>query len=177
MSAHLSTATALWFPAYVALGSNLDQPAAQVERAFAALAGLTQSRLVVRSQLYRTRPLGPQDQPEFVNAAAGLLTRLTPRQLLVELKRLERELGRAQPIVRWGPRLIDLDLLVYADVQISESDLTVPHRGVSERNFVLYPLRDIAPELLVPGHGRVSELAARVGGAGLAPLADAPGAS
>jgi 2-amino-4-hydroxy-6-hydroxymethyldihydropteridine diphosphokinase len=176
LSTQLATATALWFPAYVALGSNLDRPVDQVERAFAALASLPHSRLVARSGLYRTQPLGPQDQPEFINAAAGLLTTLAPRELLVELKRMERELGRAQPIVRWGPRLIDLDLLVYADVQISEDDLTVPHRGVPERNFVLYPLRDIAPELLVPGHGRVSELAARVGGAGLAPLADAAGA-
>lgn len=165
----------MWFPAYVALGSNLDQPCVQIELAFAALARLTKCRLVARSLLYRTQPLGPQDQPEFVNAAAGLLTQLTARELLMELKRLERALGRELPVVRWGPRRIDLDLLVYADAQISESDLTVPHRGLPERNFVLYPLRDIAPELLVPGHGRVRQLAARVGGAGLAPLADAPG--
>lgn len=175
MSASLPAAPALWFPAYVALGSNLDQPVAQIERAFVALANLEQCRLIARSRLYETQPLGPQDQPEFINAAAGLLTTLTPRQLLVELKRLERELGRTQPVVRWGPRLIDLDLLVHADAQISESDLTVPHPGLPERNFVLYPLRDIAPELLVPGHGRVSRLAARVGGAGLALLHDAPG--
>jgi 2-amino-4-hydroxy-6-hydroxymethyldihydropteridine diphosphokinase len=165
----------VWFPAYVALGSNLDRPVAQVERAFLALANLPRCRLIARSQLYRTRPLGPQDQPEFINAAAGLLTTLTARELLVELKRLERELGRAQPVVRWGPRVIDLDLLVHADAQIEEDDLTVPHRGLPERNFVLYPLRDIAPELHVPGQGRVSRLAARVGGAGLAPLADASG--
>lgn len=175
MSAVDSTASALWFPAYVALGSNLDQPRAQIERAFGALAHLPRCRLIARSRLYKTQPLGPQDQPEFINAAAGLLTMLTPRELLVALKKLERELGRATPIVRWGPRVIDLDLLVHADAQISENDLTVPHRGLPERNFVLYPLRDLAPELLVPGHGRVSQLAARVGGAGLALLADAPG--
>lgn len=176
MSAATSTAApaALWFPAYVALGSNLDQPAMQIQRAFTALANLAQCRLIARSRLYRTSPLGPQDQPEFVNAAAGLLTKLTPRELLVELKRLERELGREQPVVRWGPRLIDLDLLVHADAQISESDLSVPHRGLTERNFVLYPLLDIAPELLVPGHGRVRQLAARVGAAGLALFLDAP---
>ena len=175
MSASSSNTAAAWFPAYVALGSNLDQPVAQIERGFAALASLAGCRLIARSRLYRTQPLGPQDQPEFINAAAGLLTTLTPRELLVELKRLERELGREQPVVRWGPRLIDLDLLVHADARLSESDLTVPHPGLPERNFVLYPLRDIAPELLVPGHGRVSQLAARVGGAGLAPLTDAPG--
>lgn len=175
MSASASTAAALWYPAYVALGSNLDQPVTQIERAFAVLASLQHCRLIARSRLYRTQPLGPQDQPEFINAAAGLLTTLTPRQLLVELKRLERELGRAHPVVRWGPRLIDLDLLVHADARISESDLTVPHPGLPERNFVLYPLRDLAPELLVPGHGRVSQLAARVGSTGLVLLAGAPG--
>lgn len=175
MSIAASTAPALWFPAYVALGSNLDQPLVQIERAFAALAKLPRSRLIARSRLYKTQPLGPQEQPEFINAAAGLLTMLSPRELLVELKRVERELGRAEPIVRWGPRVIDLDLLVHADAQISENDLTVPHPGLPERNFVLYPLRDLAPELLVPGHGRVSQLAARVGGAGLVPLTGAPG--
>lgn len=175
MSASSSTAPALWFPAYVALGSNLDRPLVQIERAFGALAGLARCRLVARSRLYKTQPLGPQDQPEFINGAAGLLTTLSARELLVELKRLERELGREQPSVRWGPRLIDLDLLVHADTRISEPDLTVPHAGLPERNFVLYPLRDLAPELMVPGHGRVSQLAARVGAAGLALLTDAPG--
>jgi 2-amino-4-hydroxy-6-hydroxymethyldihydropteridine diphosphokinase len=170
LSTASSSARATWFPAYVALGSNLDDPASQIERAFSALSELSDCRLVSRSRRYRTQPLGPQDQPEFVNAAAGLLTTLTARELLVALKNLERTLGRDVPVVRWGPRRIDLDLLVYADAQISESDLVVPHRGLPERNFVLYPLRDIAPDLHVPGHGRVSQLAARVGAAGLAPL-------
>lgn len=171
MSASNSSARATWFPVYVALGSNLDGPATQIERAFAGLSGLPDCRLVARSRLYRTQPLGPRDQPEFVNAAAGLLTTLGPRELLVALKDLERTLGRDVPVVRWGPRRIDLDLLVHADAQISESDLVVPHRGLPDRNFVLYPLRDIAPDLHVPGHGRVSDLAARVGMAGLALLA------
>ena len=170
MSAVNSSAPALWFPAYIALGSNLDGPLTQIELAFKALAEAPGCRLIARSRLYQTQPLGPQDQPEFINAAAGLLTKLDPRALLVELKRIERALGREQPVVRWGPRRIDLDLLVYADAQIAEPDLTVPHLGLPERNFVLYPLRDIAPELLVPGRGRVSQLAAGVGAAGLALL-------
>ena len=168
MNAASSTARATWFPAYVALGSNLDDPAAQIERALVALSELPDCRLIARSRRYRTQPLGPQDQPEFVNAAAGLLTTLSPRELLVALKKLEQTLGRDVPVVRWGPRRIDLDLLVHADAQISERDLVVPHRGLPERNFVLYPLRDIAPDLLVPGHGRVRQLAARSGAAGLA---------
>ena len=158
----------MWYPAYVALGRNLDGPATQIEQAFASLSELPGCRLIARSRLYRTQPLGPQEQPEFVNAAAGLLTTLSPRELLVALKNLERALGRDVPVVRWGPRRIDLDLLVYADVRIAESDLVVPHPGLPERNFVLYPLRDIAPDLQVPGHGRVNQLVAHVTAAGLA---------
>jgi 2-amino-4-hydroxy-6-hydroxymethyldihydropteridine diphosphokinase len=157
-------------PAYVALGSNLDDPPRQIAAAFERLAALEGCRLVARSRLYRSAPLGPQDQPEFVNAAAGLLTTLGARELLRSLKRIEAELGRAQPVVRWGPRRIDLDLLLLGDVRMSEPDLAIPHPGLTRRNFVLYPLQDIAPELLVPGEGRVSVLAARAGSAGLAPL-------
>ncbi|HEY5810208.1 MAG TPA: 2-amino-4-hydroxy-6-hydroxymethyldihydropteridine diphosphokinase, partial [Povalibacter sp.] len=131
------------------------------------LASLERSSLIARSALYRSAPLGPQDQPEFVNAAAGLLTQLTPGQLLDALKTVEQSMGRAVPIVRWGPRRIDLDLLVYGAQRITEPELTVPHPGVPLRNFVLYPLLDIAPALDVPGHGSVAALAARVGDAGL----------
>ncbi len=158
---------ALWVPAYVAIGSNLDDPLAQVEAAFVALASLARSRLVARSRLYRTRPLGPQDQPDFINAAAGLLTQLSPRELLEALKQLEASRGRQAPVVRWGPRRIDLDLLLYGEVGLEEADLVIPHRGLTQRNFVLYPLQDIAAELCVPGLGRISDLAARVGSEGL----------
>jgi 2-amino-4-hydroxy-6-hydroxymethyldihydropteridine diphosphokinase len=154
-------------PAYVGIGSNLDDPPARVASAFAGLSRLADCKLVARSRLYRSRPLGPQDQPEFVNAAAGLLTKLSAHELLRALQELERTLGRAQPIVRWGPRRIDLDLLVYADLRVAERELVLPHAGLTERNFVLYPLRDIAPELIVPGHGSVAALAARAGSDGL----------
>jgi 2-amino-4-hydroxy-6-hydroxymethyldihydropteridine diphosphokinase len=160
----------LWVPAYVAIGSNLDDPLLQVRSALQRLQSLESSRLITASGLYRTVPLGPQDQPEFVNAVAGLLTQLTPRELLHRLKSLEADMGRASPVLRWGPRRIDLDLLVYGSVQMNDPDLVVPHRGVPERNFVLYPLRDIAPDLIVPGHGSVASLAARVGDAGLVPI-------
>lgn len=162
--------TALWMPAYVAIGSNLDEPALQVQQAFESLARLDRSLLVVRSRLYRSAPLGPQDQPEFVNAAAGLLTQLTPRELLTELKQLEGALGKQTPVVRWGPRRIDLDLLIYGAERVDDADLKVPHPGVPARNFVLYPLLDIAPDLVVPGQGRVKDLAVRVGRTGLTPL-------
>jgi 2-amino-4-hydroxy-6-hydroxymethyldihydropteridine diphosphokinase len=157
-----------WFPAYVAIGSNLDDPPAQVCTALESLSRLPGCRLIAQSRLYRTRPLGPQDQPEFVNAAAGLLTKLGPRDLFDALKGIEAAQGRAHPVVRWGPRRIDLDLLLHADARIDDPDLKIPHHGLTERNFVLYPLRDIAPDLLVHGHGRIRELAARAGSDGLA---------
>src|SRR5512139_1517061 len=116
-----------WVPAYVALGSNLDDPRAQVARAMTALAGLPGTRFVVGSPLYRSRPLGPVDQPDFVNAVAGLLTLLEPAPLLASLKELESRLGRERPVVRWGPRRIDLDLLVQGEARISEPGLELPH--------------------------------------------------
>jgi 2-amino-4-hydroxy-6-hydroxymethyldihydropteridine diphosphokinase len=166
--------TALWTPAYVAIGANLDDPAARVREAFEKLAELPRTRLIARSRLYRSVPLGPQDQPEFVNAAAGLLTQLSAAELLTDLKSLERVLGRATPIVRWGPRRIDFDLSVFGSERIQSETLTVPHPGVPVRNFVLYPLLDIAPELAVPGHGRIRELAAGVSAEGLSALAPTP---
>lgn len=151
-----------WVPAFVALGSNLDDPRAQVERAFASLAGVPDTRLVLVSSLYRSRPFGPVTQPDFVNAVAGVLTRLDPAALLAQLKGLEARLGREEPVVRWGPRRIDLDLLVHGGSRIAGPGLEVPHPGIAERAFVLAPLAEIAPDLAVPGVGRVRDLLARV---------------
>ncbi len=147
-------------PAYVALGSNLDDPRAQVERALAALEQLPQTRCVLRSSLYRSRPFGPVEQPDFVNAVAGLLTALEPATLLANLQALETSLGRERPAVRWGPRRIDLDLLVHGSARIAQPGLQLPHPGIAERAFVLAPLAEIAPDLDVPGVGRVSALLA-----------------
>ena len=161
-----------WRPAYVALGSNLDDPPARVRTTLERLRDLPESRLVARSSLWSSPPMGPQDQPDFVNAACGLLTRLPPDALLQALKALERGMGRMQPAQRWGPRFIDLDLVVYGAQSISTPGLTVPHPGVQERDFVLYPLAEIAPELWIPGLGRVRTLAARVEDRGLVRLAE-----
>lgn len=161
---------ARWTPAYIAIGANLDDPETRVREAFASLAELPETRLIARSHLYRSRPLGPTDQPDYVNAAAGMLTRLSAHDLLAHLKTLEQLLGRATPIVRWGPRRIDFDLSVFGSEQIQSETLTVPHPGVPVRNFVLYPLLDIAPDLAVPGLGRIRELAARVSAEGLSAL-------
>jgi 2-amino-4-hydroxy-6-hydroxymethyldihydropteridine diphosphokinase len=156
-----------WLPAYVGVGSNLADPKLQVLRALQALRDLPGSRLIVSSHLYRTRPLGEVVQPAFVNAVAGLLTRLAPEELLAELRALERELGREPSRERWAPRVIDLDLLVVGrEIRATES-LTLPHPGIAARDFVLYPLADIAPDLEVPGVGRVAVLRKRVANRGI----------
>ena len=155
-----------WRPAYIALGSNLQDPSSQVQRAFGRLEQLPATRLLLRSALYESAPMGNPDQSSFINAVAGVLTQLGARELLQALLDIERELGRERR-ERWGPRIIDLDLIWISGVAVDEPGLTLPHPGVSERNFVLYPLSDIAPTLLLPGHGRVSELAARVDPAGI----------
>ena len=159
----------VWRPAYIAVGSNLNKPREQVTDAFVRLAALPHSHLEVRSRLYLTRPMGPQDQPDFVNAAAGLVTQLPARELLTALLDIERIAGRDRQ-ERWGPRILDLDLLWMLGAPIDEPGLTLPHPGVSERNFVLYPLGDIAPTLLIPGHGRIVDLKSRVGGDGISVL-------
>ena len=158
-----------WLPAYIGIGSNVDGPRAQVLTAFDALAQIPRTRLVARSSLYTTRPHGPVAQDDFVNAAAGLLTQLDAAQLLQQLRAIETARGRRRE-QRWGPRNIDLDLLVFADQRIETPELTVPHPGIVERNFVLYPLSDIAPQLQVPGVGRVADLKERVDSAGIAAL-------
>jgi len=146
-----------WMPAYIGIGSNMDDPQRQVRGAFQALASLPDSRLIARSRLYRTRPFGPVQQGDFINAVAGLLTQLLPGRLLDEMRALEVAQGRRRE-ERWGPRTLDLDLLVFGDQTIKSESLEVPHPGIAERGFVLAPLADIAPTLFVPGVGRVAQL-------------------
>ncbi len=146
--------------AYIGLGSNLADPQARLRRAFAELAQLPQSQLRVRSSLYRSAPMGPQDQPDYLNAVAALETALPPLALLAELQAMEAAHQRVRG-ERWGPRTLDLDLLLYADQTIDLPTLTVPHPGLYERNFVLYPLAEIAPGLVIPGVGVLDELLTR----------------
>ncbi len=155
-----------WVTAYIGLGSNLDRPVAQIERAFDELAELPDCRHLRRSPLYRSAPMGPQDQPDYVNAVAGIETRLQPHALLAALQAIEQRHHRLRGR-RWGARTLDLDLLLYADRVVSSADLRVPHPGLPARAFVLYPLRDIAPNAWVPGHGPVSRLAAACDGQGV----------
>ncbi|MDJ0916254.1 MAG: 2-amino-4-hydroxy-6-hydroxymethyldihydropteridine diphosphokinase [Woeseiaceae bacterium] len=145
--------------AFVGIGSNLAYPSRQVESAIDRLSELPGARLLARSSLYRSTPFGGVEQPDFINAAAHLKTTLSPRALLEALQGVERAHGRERDGERWGPRVIDLDLLVYGSCQISEPGLDVPHPGIAERNFVLLPLSEIAPDLDVPGLGPLSSIA------------------
>ena len=157
----------LWQSAYIGVGSNLDEPALQVRRALQALAGLPQTRLMRQSTLYGSRPWGMSEQPDFVNAVAGLLTQLPVRMLFETLQGLEVRLGRGPKTVRYGPRRIDLDLLLFDQMRLQTPELTLPHPGVVSRSFVLYPLHEVAPELRIPGGVRVEELLTRVDASGL----------
>lgn len=153
----------VWHPAYVGIGSNLEEPEAQVRRAFEALRSLPGTSSFVHSALYRSAPAGPVDQPDFINAAAAFLTRFRPLELLGKLNDLENVQGR-QRGEHWGPRTLDLDLLVYGRETIDRPDLQVPHPRIQERNFVLLPLAEIAPHLRVPGRGNVLDLLVAVAG-------------
>lgn len=145
--------------AAIGVGSNLDDPGAQVEQAIRRLGQLPGVRILDRSSLYRSGPLGPQDQPDFVNAVVLVETGLSARMLLDGLQAVETDLGRRRDSARWGPRVIDLDLLLYGDLELDEPGLTVPHPRMHERNFVLLPLREIAPEVDIPGRGPLGRIA------------------
>jgi 2-amino-4-hydroxy-6-hydroxymethyldihydropteridine diphosphokinase len=156
-----------WVPAYIGVGSNLGDSRARVLAAFEALGALPRTQLLARSRLYRTRPFGPVEQGDFVNAVAGLLTQLSAQQLLEGIRGIESAAGRVRE-ERWGPRTLDLDLLVHGAERIATVELTLPHPGIAERGFVLAPLADIAPTLDVPGVGRVETLLRALGEDGIA---------
>jgi 2-amino-4-hydroxy-6-hydroxymethyldihydropteridine diphosphokinase len=163
---------ALWQPVYIGVGSNIENPRAQVEKAVDKLRALepAQFRVVIVSPLYGTKPFGPVAQPDFVNGVIGAVTQLDAKTLLNRLQAIEAALGRPAQREKWGPRVIDLDVLLCGREQRQEPGLTLPHPGIVERNFVLYPLADIAPDLDVPGLGRVAELKRRVAATGIWPL-------
>ncbi len=147
--------------AYIALGSNLKAPRQQLQAGFSALAGLPDTQLMARSSLYRSAPVGYANQPDFVNAVAAIRTRLSPRDLLDALLAIECAHGRVRDFPN-APRTLDLDIALYGEHSVHEPGLTVPHPRMHERAFVLVPLAEIAPDVLVPGHGRVRELLAAV---------------
>lgn len=157
--------------AYIGIGSNLEQPVAQVRSALKALARLPESTLERHSALYRSAPWGNPRQPEFVNAVACLQTCLAPQRLLDALLRIERAAGRTRGAERWAARVLDLDILVFGNACIEEPGLRVPHPHLHERAFVLRPLAEIAPQLFIPGLGSVAALLAGVARDDCAPIA------
>lgn len=155
--------------AYVALGSNLGNPVQTVEDAIEAMAALRGSLLKAISSLYRTAPVGLRHQPDFINAVVALDTRLGPRELLDELFALEARFGRERS-VKNAPRTLDLDLLLHDDTVMNDPELTLPHPRMHERAFVLAPLAEIAPNLVIPGRGPVATLLAACTGQRIHPL-------
>jgi 2-amino-4-hydroxy-6-hydroxymethyldihydropteridine diphosphokinase len=148
--------------AYVGLGSNLEQPAHQVELAMAELDRLPHSRVLRRSSLYRSAPVGYADQPDFVNAVVELETGLSADRLLAELQDVETRHGRVRSFTD-APRTLDLDLLMFDDLEMKSERLTLPHPRMQERAFVLKPLVELAPEAAIPGRGLAADLLARLG--------------
>jgi len=148
--------------AYVGLGSNLLDPRVQVERALGFLQTLPKTTLRARSRLYRTRPWGGIEQPDFINAAAAIDTGLSAADLMHALLGIEQAFGRTRQGEKFGPRIIDLDLLLYGDQACEAPGLRVPHPRLHERAFALLPLAEIAPSLVVPGQGRIDALIDRL---------------
>lgn len=146
---------------YIGLGSNLDHPERQLNDALQALTALPDTRLLMQSRFYASKPQGPQDQPDFMNAVCLLETDLSPFALLKALQQIEQSQGRIKKR-HWGERLIDLDILLYGDQSIQTAELTVPHKEMATRDFVLLPLAEISPGRVIPGMGSVETLIAQL---------------
>ncbi|EJG0886459.1 2-amino-4-hydroxy-6-hydroxymethyldihydropteridine diphosphokinase [Vibrio parahaemolyticus] len=153
--------------AYIAVGSNLADPVSQAQQAIEALKTLPNSEFVQASSLYSSMPMGPQNQPDYINAVVAIKTNLTPLELLDCTQAIEQEQGRVRKDERWGPRTLDLDIVLYGNEVINSERFIVPHYGMREREFVLYPLAEIAPSLQLPDGTEVSELLEQVDRNGL----------
>lgn len=153
--------------AWLGLGANLGEPAAQVERALQQIAALPGTRLIARSSLYRSDPVGPPGQPDYCNAVCEIDTALAPEALLDAVLAIEAAHGRVRDGTRWTARRLDIDLLHIDGVVLDSARLSLPHPHLPQRNWVLVPLAEIAPALVIPGHGPVAQLAAAIGQAGL----------
>ncbi|WP_448553622.1 2-amino-4-hydroxy-6-hydroxymethyldihydropteridine diphosphokinase [Thalassotalea montiporae] len=153
--------------AYIGLGSNLAEPAKQIQQAVDAISTIERSRIAALSSLFFSRPMGPQDQPDYMNAVLALDTELTPIELLDALQAIEKQAGRVRKGDRWGPRILDLDIILFDQQIINNERLIIPHYGMKEREFVLRPLAEIAPQLVLPDGDLVSELSKAIATNGL----------
>ncbi|UTV28117.1 2-amino-4-hydroxy-6-hydroxymethyldihydropteridine diphosphokinase [Photobacterium atrarenae] len=154
--------------AYIAIGSNQGNPAEQARRAIAALKDVPRVEVVAESSLYSSTPMGPQDQPDYINAVVAVNTTLAPLALLDQTQAIEQAHGRVRKAERWGPRTLDLDIILYGDLVHQCERLTVPHYGMKVREFVLYPLAEIAPDLILPDQIALQTLLTQVDRNGLA---------
>lgn len=143
---------------FVALGANLGDPLQQAHEAIMAIAQLPLTHITQTSPFYRSKPLGPQDQPDYLNAVVQINTGLSPLDLLSALQQIETDLGRVRKDLRWGARTLDLDILLYDDIVMNTEILTIPHYDMKQREFVLYPLFDIAPQLVLPDNTPLSSI-------------------
>lgn len=144
--------------AYIGLGSNLAEPVQQIKAARSKIAALSDIKELAFSSLYQSEPMGSSNQPDYINAVMAVTTTLPPLDLLKKLQAIEHAQGRIRTGERWGARTLDLDVLIYGDLLINEPYLTVPHPGIDQRPFVLYPLYEIAPLLEIPREGKISDL-------------------
>jgi len=152
---------------YIAVGSNLSDPVQQAKQAIDALKKLPDSQFIQASSLYSSKPMGPEDQPDYINAVVQIETKLSPTELLDQTQRIELEHGRVRKDERWGPRTLDLDILLYGEEIIETERLTVPHYGMKTREFVLYPLAEITPNLILPDGSKLQVLLQSVARNGL----------
>ncbi|ELR66423.1 2-amino-4-hydroxy-6-hydroxymethyldihydropteridine pyrophosphokinase [Photobacterium marinum] len=153
--------------AYIAIGSNLGDPVAQANSAIEALKTVPGIKVVAESSLYSSTPMGPQDQPDYINAVVAIDTTLSPIELLDQTQAIEMKHGRERKDERWGPRTLDLDIILYGDLVQETERLTIPHYGMKVREFVLYPLAEIAPDLILPDQTALQTLLSQVDRNGL----------
>ena len=155
--------------AFIALGSNLQDPQVQVERALQTIATTAKIKLIKASSLYKTAPVGYDNQPDFINAVAEIETDLSPLELLHKLLEIENQHGRERPFPN-APRVLDLDILLYENIEINTSELTLPHPRMHNRGFVMLPLAEIAPKINIGNHGYADDLAAKCDNQGVSKL-------
>ncbi|CAH9018850.1 2-amino-4-hydroxy-6-hydroxymethyldihydropteridine diphosphokinase [Candidatus Nitrosacidococcus sp. I8] len=142
---------------YIGLGGNLDCPKSHISQGLIELNHLPNTKYIICSSFYQSKPMGPQDQPDYINAVAKIITMLTPENLLLCLQQIEKNHQRIKTR-HWGERTLDLDILLYEDIQLKTVRLTIPHPRMHERGFVMYPLEEIAPHLIIPSMGHIREL-------------------
>lgn len=156
--------------AYIGLGANLNDPQKQLITAIESIGRLPQTQLISQSSFYLSKPMGPQDQGDYINAVIKIHSNFSPIALLDQLQQIELAQGRIRKDERWGPRTLDLDILLFNNEQIDSPRLTVPHYGMKERNFVLLPLSEIAPDLILPDTSKLTELVATINKQGILKL-------